>query len=231
MRGVRPLKSRTGIGDGGRGAPTTTASCALRASIFLVFARADEVIDPIALGYVRSLAKPGGNITGVVFQQPELAVKRMQIMKEVLPGLTSAIVVWDAASADQRKEVHRAAAELGLHLTDAEFRDQPYEYEASFAAAGDGGALLVCVSPIFFRERQVLAAAALRRRAATMFGLREFVEGGGLVSTARAFRPCTGALPIMLSVSPTGPSLPICRSSNQPSLSWLSTSRLRALSA
>ncbi len=138
--------------------------------------------DPIALGYVRSLAKPGGNITGVVFQQPKLAVKRMQIMKEVLPGLTSAIVVWDAASADQRKEVHRAAAELGLHLTDAEFRDQPYEYEASFAAAGDGGALLVCVSPIFFRERQVLAAAALRRRAATMFGLREFVEGGGLVS-------------------------------------------------
>src|SRR5215211_7759431 len=50
--------------------------------------------DPIALGYVRSLANPGGNITGVVFQQPELAVKRMQIMKEALPGITSATVVW-----------------------------------------------------------------------------------------------------------------------------------------
>ena len=56
--------------------------------------------DPIALGYVRSLANPGGNITGVVFQQPELAVKRMQIMKEALPGITSATVVWNAASAD-----------------------------------------------------------------------------------------------------------------------------------
>jgi ABC-type uncharacterized transport system substrate-binding protein len=138
--------------------------------------------DPIALGYVRSLAKPGGNITGVVFQQPELAVKRMQIMKEALPDLTLATVVWDAASADQRKEVQHAAAELRLQLTDAEFRDQPYEYEAAFAPTGDGRALLVCVSPIFFRERQVIAAAALRHRAMTMFGLREFVEAGGLLS-------------------------------------------------
>ena len=138
--------------------------------------------DPIALGYVRSLANPGGNITGVVFQQPELAVKRMQIMKEALPGITSATVVWDTASADQRNEVHRAAAELGLQLTDTEFRDQPYEYEAAFAPVGDGRALLVCVSPIFFRERQVIAAAALRKRAMTMFGLREFVEAGGLLS-------------------------------------------------
>jgi putative tryptophan/tyrosine transport system substrate-binding protein len=138
--------------------------------------------DPIALGYVRSLANPGGNITGVVFQQPELAIKRVQIMKEALPGLTSATVVWDAASADQRKEAHRAAAELGLQLTDAEFRDQPYEYEAAFDLAGDRRALLVCVSPIFFRERQVLAAAALRKGAAAMFGLREFVEAGGLLS-------------------------------------------------
>ena len=77
--------------------------------------------------------------------------------------------------------------------TSPEFRDQPYEYEASFAAAGDGGALLVCVSPIFFRERQVLAAAALRRRAATMFGLREFVEGGGLVSYGRSESPLTAS--------------------------------------
>ena len=100
--------------------------------------------DPIALGYVRSLAKPGGNITGVVFQQPELAVKRMQIMKEALPDLTSVTpVVWDAASADQRKEVQHAAAELRLQLTDAEFRDQPYEYEAAFAPTGEGRALLV----------------------------------------------------------------------------------------
>ena len=81
--------------------------------------------DPIALGYVRSLANPGGNITGVVFQQPELAVKRMQIMKEALPGITSATVVWDTASADQRNEVHRAAAELSLQLTDTEFVTSP----------------------------------------------------------------------------------------------------------
>ena len=56
------------------------------------------------------------------------------------------------------------------------------QYEAAFAPTGEGRALLVCVSPIFFRERQVIAAAALRHRAMTMFGLREFVEAGGLLS-------------------------------------------------
>src|SRR5215204_1105183 len=140
--------------------------------------------DPIALGYARSLAKPGGNVTGVVFQQIELAVKRAQLFKEALPGLSAASVLWDAASADQWQEIRHARAELGLRIADIGLREQPHDYGAALAslATEHRRALLVCMSPIFFRDREAIVAAAQRHQTATMFGLREFVEAGGLLS-------------------------------------------------
>src|SRR5262249_51284496 len=70
--------------------------------------------DPLALHYVASLARPDGNVTGVFFQQVELAMKRLQLMKNALPNVEAATVFWDGSSADQWQASQRAGATLGL---------------------------------------------------------------------------------------------------------------------
>ena len=91
--------------------------------------------DPLARGYVPSLARPSGNITGVFFQQIELTTKRLQLMKEALPEMKAVTVLWDRMSADQWREAERAAATLGLRVLGTEMRAQPYNYDGAFAQA------------------------------------------------------------------------------------------------
>jgi putative tryptophan/tyrosine transport system substrate-binding protein len=140
--------------------------------------------DPFALGYLKSLARPGGNVTGIYFQQTELAGKRLQLMKEALPGLRAATVFWDRFSSDQWKETEKAAAGLELQLVGIDLGDQPYDFVRAIAQAPQDhrGALLVMTSPIIFRDRQRLAEFALKNRLPTMFVLREHIEAGGLIS-------------------------------------------------
>ena len=140
--------------------------------------------DPLALDYVKSLARPDGNVTGVFFQQIELAMKRAQLLKDAFPDPQAATVFWDAISADQWRATQSAAKALGLRVAGIELRETPYDYERAFAQSplDYRGELLVMVSPFFFRDRAQLADLVLRHRVVSMFGSREWVDAGGLVS-------------------------------------------------
>jgi len=140
--------------------------------------------DPFALGYVNSLARPGGRVTGVSFQQIELTAKRLQVARDAFPDRPAATVFWDRISADQWQVMQNAASTFGLRLAGVELRDEPYDYEHALAQTPfeHRSFLLVTVSLGFFRDRGQLAALARRHRAASMFGFREWVDAGGLLS-------------------------------------------------
>jgi putative ABC transport system substrate-binding protein len=148
--------------------------------------------DPVARGYVASLARPAGNVTGVFFQQIELSAKRLQLVRDAFPQAQGAAVLWDAAAADQWQATQNAAATLGLRLTGIELRAPPYDYERALtqAAAVDGGILIVLASPVFFSDRERLTEIALRHRMASMFVFREWADVGGLLS----YGPCINGL-------------------------------------
>jgi putative tryptophan/tyrosine transport system substrate-binding protein len=139
--------------------------------------------DPLARGYVTSLARPSGNVTGVVFQQIELAAKRIQLIKDGFPDRLAATMFWDKLSADQWEAARSTAAMLGLQLSGIELRESPYDYEAAFDQAPHDhrGMLIVPTSPSFFRDRARLADFALRHRILSMFVFREWVDAGGLL--------------------------------------------------
>ena len=140
--------------------------------------------DPLALHYIASLARPGGNVTGVFFQQVELATKRLQFMRDVLPSIEAATVFWDANSVEQWQATQQAGTMLGLRLAGIEFKEKPYDYEAALANAAPDyrGALVVMTSTGFFLDRERLADIALRHRIPSIFAFRQWVEAGGLLS-------------------------------------------------
>jgi putative ABC transport system substrate-binding protein len=139
--------------------------------------------DPLARGYVTSLARPSGNVTGVVFQQIELAAKRIQLIKDDFPDRPAAIMFWDKLSADQWEAARSTAGRLGLQLSGIELREAPYDYEAAFdqAPLDHRGMVIVPTSPAFFRDRARLADFALRHRILSVFVFREWVDAGGLL--------------------------------------------------
>ena len=154
--------------------------------------------DPIARGYVNSLARPGGNITGIFLQQLELTAKRLQVVKDAFPELQAATVFWDELSADQWRAAQSAAPALGLRLFGSELREQPYDYEQALARAPADyrGWVFVMTSAFLFRDRARTAELALRHRLASVFAFREWVEDGGLLSygpnVAEMFRRAAG---------------------------------------
>jgi putative tryptophan/tyrosine transport system substrate-binding protein len=140
--------------------------------------------DPLARGYVTSLARPTGNVTGVFLQQIELTEKRLQLLKSAFPDMQAATVFWDWQSTDQWQAAQRVAAALRLQLSGVEILGLPFDYEKALAqAAPDSrGTVFVLVSSFLFRDRAQQADFALRNRILTMFGLREWVDAGGLMS-------------------------------------------------
>jgi putative tryptophan/tyrosine transport system substrate-binding protein len=169
------------------GGPEASLKAALAATTTLPIVMIAIDYDPFALGYVKSLARPGGQVTGIYFQQTELAGKRLELMKEALPQLKTATVFWDRFSADQWKAT-QAATPRGLDLIGIDLGDQPYSYESAIAQAPPNyrACLFVMTSPVVFRDRERLATFALGRRIATMFVLREHVVAGGLISYGAA---------------------------------------------
>jgi putative ABC transport system substrate-binding protein len=141
--------------------------------------------DPIALGYVAGLARPGGTITGVVQQALELTAKRLELLKEVLPTVTRVAVFWDEVSADQRRAAEAAARSLGVQLQPVELRHPPYEFAGAFAAAvqGQAEALFILNSPLLgYVYREHIADLAVRSRLPTMWGGPDEARAGGLMS-------------------------------------------------
>ena len=139
--------------------------------------------DPVVKGYVRSLSRPSGNVTGVYFQNVELVGKRLALVKEAFPDVTTMTVFWDKASADHWAALQAVAPRSGLKLNGIEFREQPYDYDRAFAeAAASGKFFYAGGSPFFFLDRTRLAELAIRHRMVTIGELREHVIAGSLMS-------------------------------------------------
>jgi putative ABC transport system substrate-binding protein len=140
--------------------------------------------DPFARGYVTNLAHPTGNVTGIAFQQIELSAKRLELAKELIPGLQSVAVFWDVSSVDQFQSLKDAGQKLGISLFAVEMREPPYNYEAAWeqVPVESRRMLILPTSGTFLRDRQQIADFTVERRIPAMFVFREWVDAGGLVS-------------------------------------------------
>jgi putative ABC transport system substrate-binding protein len=85
--------------------------------------------DPVGRGYIASLAHPGGNLTGVVFQQPELIAKRLDLLTQAVPRIARIVLLYDRAGVEQREAATKAASALDIRLEAVELHNPPYDYE------------------------------------------------------------------------------------------------------
>jgi len=147
--------------------------------------------DPFARGYIKTLAQPGGNITGMFYRQPELAVKQLELLMEAFPERTRLAVLWDAQSADQFSAVERLASSKPLALRALKLENPPYDFDAAFAALvpDQPQMLQVLSSPLFTAHRARVAELAIGHRLPTMFIFKIYVEAGGLMSYAPDTEP------------------------------------------
>ena len=156
--------------------------------------------DPVGSRLVPSLAHPGGNVTGLSLMLPELSAKRLQLLKETLPGMSRVGVLWHPDIPWHRpmlKAIDAALPSLRLQAVPIAVRG-PAEFEAAFAAMTKDrvGALFVGDNPAYLIHRDQLLALAAKHRLPTLFGHREFVHAGGLMSygpsLADVFRRAAG---------------------------------------
>jgi putative tryptophan/tyrosine transport system substrate-binding protein len=141
--------------------------------------------DPVAAGFVTSLAHPGGNITGLAASYEEITTKQLQLLTEALPGLTRLVFLWNLLSARRATldAVITAAQKLGLRPLLLEVRDVG-EAEAAYRKASQGRAQAVHVrpSPFFNSYRRTLIDLAARYHLPAMYEFRDYVRDGGLMS-------------------------------------------------
>ena len=142
--------------------------------------------DPIGSGHVASLARPGGNITGLSIMMTETNVKSLELLKEAVPGLARVAVIWDPATPSHGpglKAVEVAGSSLGLRVQTVPVRSAT-EFDGAFSAISRerAGAVLVLSTPIFIAGASRLAELALTHKLPSMFGPRHHVEAGGLMS-------------------------------------------------
>jgi len=143
------------------------------------------VIDPVATGFVASLARPGGNITGLSLMAPELVGKQLEILKEVVPKVTRVAVLGNPANAGttpQLRHAQDAARTLRLQLQPLQARGAN-EIDSAFAAMTEkgAGAVVVLVDAMFVDQRTRIADLATRRHLPSVYGLIDFAEAGGLM--------------------------------------------------
>jgi len=164
--------------------PEVTLQAARKATATVPIVIAAVDYDPLARGYIASLAKPGGNVTGVFLRHIELTGKRMQLLKEALPNVTRVAVFWDTISADQWREADKTAGGVGLNLQGVELRNPPYHFSDALrtAARGRAEALLVLMSPVFFRQRAQIIELGLKSRLPTISGSSPFADAGALMA-------------------------------------------------
>jgi putative ABC transport system substrate-binding protein len=142
--------------------------------------------DPIGSGHVASLARPGGNITGLSLMMTETNVKGLELLKEAVPGLSRVAVVWDPATpshAPGLKAVEVAGPALGLRIQPVAVRSAT-EFDSAFSSIvrERAGGVLVLSTPLFIAGAKPLAELALTHKLPSMFGPRHHVEAGGLMS-------------------------------------------------
>ncbi|MBI4562226.1 MAG: ABC transporter substrate-binding protein [Candidatus Rokubacteria bacterium] len=165
-------------------APAIQAARQATSTIPIVMA---TVGDPVVTGLVASLARPGGNITGLSLIAPELAGKRLELLKETVPKLSRLALLWNSASLAMRhtfREAQVAARTLGVGLQSLEVQGDPEDFERAFAAIPRErpDALFVTLDPFTSLHRKRIAELAAKHRLPAMYELRAFVDAGGLMS-------------------------------------------------
>ncbi len=165
------------------GTPATKAAKQATSTIPVIMV---GVGDPVGAGLVASLARPGGNITGVTNLDVGLAAKRLELLKEVLPKLTRVVVLRNPTNPSgvlQFAETQAAARSLGMALQLVDARS-PKEIEGAFAAMAKtrAGALTVLADPLFISWQKQIANLAMTGRLPSVFARRENAEAGGLMS-------------------------------------------------
>jgi len=142
--------------------------------------------DPVAAGLVASLARPGGNVTGVTLMAPELVGKQLQLLQEVVPKVPRVALLWNPANVahpPQVREAEGAARTLGVRLQPLGARG-PEEIDRAFAAMTRerAGAALVLVDVMLIDQRTRIVNLAAKRRLPVVFGLREGADAGALMA-------------------------------------------------
>ncbi len=139
--------------------------------------------DPVGSGYVQSLGHPGGNITGLSLQATETTGKRLELLKEIVPGAAAVAVIWNKSGVADWRAAEAAARERGWKLLSLEIRDAD-EIEGAFRAATEAraGAVLVFAGSVLFPNARRVAVLAAKSRLPAMYDLRPYAEAGGLIS-------------------------------------------------
>lgn len=142
--------------------------------------------DPVAIGLGESLARPGGNVTGLSQMSRELGGKRLELLKEMVPRLSRMAVLWNPQNQSSTlnwKEIQLAARQLGVQLHSLEVRS-PNDLDQAFEAAikTRAGALFIMPDPVFVTNLKRIAGLAAKSRLPSIFHLSEFADAGGLVS-------------------------------------------------
>jgi len=150
--------------------------------------------DPVDAGFVASLARPGGNVTGLSALSPGLSTKRLELLTEAVPGRSRVAALWRAGNpvkARDFQETQAAARALGVTLLSREVREAG-DLEGAFESASreQADALMVFAEEFTIRHRSQIVALAAERRLPAMYELREFVDAGGLM----VYGPSLGAL-------------------------------------
>ena len=169
------------------GSPQTLAAKNATSAIPIVFA---AVGDPVGAGVVESLARPGGNATGLSLQQTDSAGKRLELLREVIPGLRRLAIMANSdnpSTALDMREAQAAARALGLEAVTSETRRRADIAAAFDALKGRVEALYICNDPLVSTSRVHIITLALGMRLPTMFFNREYVEAGGLMSYGSNF--------------------------------------------
>jgi putative ABC transport system substrate-binding protein len=163
--------------------PASRAAKAATSSIPIVIVAVGE---PVKVGLVASLARPGGNVTGLSLLTTELSGKRLELLAQVVRNMHRVAILMNPdnpVTAVFLEETRAAAQKLGVQLQPLEARN-PRDIEQVFdAAPGERAAgLIVFDDPVFFSHRKQIVALAVKRRLPAMYGFREFVDEGGLMS-------------------------------------------------
>jgi ABC-type uncharacterized transport system substrate-binding protein len=168
---------------------STPAALAAKQSTNTIPIIAAVMADPIADELVTNLARPGGNITGSTFLGPELVAKRLQLLREVVPGLSRVAALWHPHAYSERtmagilREIEGAARNLGMQLQLAP-ASGPDDFASAFSAMTKerAEAFIVMPSPMLFGEHKRIVKLAADNRLPAMYQAREFVDAGGLMS-------------------------------------------------
>ena len=178
--------------------------------------------DPLGSGLVASLAKPGGNVTGLSLMAPELAGKRLEFLKEIIPGLTRIAVLWNAANpypATVFDQTRLAAEKLGIEVHSLRITS-PNDLDGALedALRQNAAALIAVEDPLTFDNAQRIVTFAAKSRLPAISGVREFADAGGLLAYGANLADLTRRAAGYVDRFSKGQNLQISRSSSPPNL-------------